>query len=181
MSIESLKNKPQHCFWCQQQIKQQLSDRQLIVIVCALLIIHAVCPSHSQKTREVLLLRVGGGELGAWSVSIPLCHKIYYRWRSKISTPETDLFAFSSEVVTLTFPVAYVIPPNPRSPCVLSWSLSYWRSGPCCNFKCIFEVKNKWQAAALNLKFKTSRRLEYRKVGFKDSSGARFRHGPPPV
>lgn len=32
---------------------------------------------------------------------------------SKISAPETDLFAFSSKVVTLTFPVAYVILPTP--------------------------------------------------------------------
>lgn len=32
---------------------------------------------------------------------------------SQISAPETDLFASSSEVVTLTFPVAYVIRAEP--------------------------------------------------------------------
>lgn len=32
---------------------------------------------------------------------------------SKISAPETDPFGFSSEVVTLTFPVAYAILPTP--------------------------------------------------------------------
>lgn len=32
---------------------------------------------------------------------------------SKINAPETDLFAFSSKVATLTFPVAYVILPTP--------------------------------------------------------------------
>lgn len=31
----------------------------------------------------------------------------------EISVPEADLSAFSSEVVTLTFPPAYVIPPTP--------------------------------------------------------------------
>lgn len=96
--------------------KWQLSDRQLIVIVCPLLIIHAVCLSHSQKTREVLLFLVGGGERGPRSVFYPsvlFVSQNLLQMESKISAPETDPFGFSSKVVTLTFPVAYAILPTP--------------------------------------------------------------------
>lgn len=105
--------------------KWQLSDRQPIVIVCLLLIIHAVCLSCSQKTRVMLLFRVWrgwrGGGRGPWSVLYPpvlLVSQNLLQMESKISAPETDLFAFSSEVVTLTFPLAYAILPTPQSPCV---------------------------------------------------------------
>lgn len=55
--IEKKATSSAQCFGFQQQISDN-SDRQLIVGVCPLLIIHAVCLSHSQKTREVLLFRV---------------------------------------------------------------------------------------------------------------------------
>lgn len=108
--------------------KWQLSDRQLIVIVCLLLIIHAVCLSRSQKTRVVLLFRVwrgwsGGGEGGGAlkcfvSPCAPRVTKSTTDGEQDKRSRDWSFFAFSSEVVTLTFPLAYVILPTPQSPCV---------------------------------------------------------------
>lgn len=53
--LQKKKQQAQLCFGFQQQISDN-SDRQLIVGVCPLLIIHAVCLSHSQ-TRGVLLFQ----------------------------------------------------------------------------------------------------------------------------
>ena len=95
---------------------RRLSDRQLIVVVCPWLISHAGCLSHSQKTRRVLLFQVQRGWAGGLKCFYPpvlLVSQNLLQMEKEISAPETDLFAFSSEVVTLTFPVAYVIHPAP--------------------------------------------------------------------
>lgn len=120
--------------------KWQLSDRQLIVIVCLLLIIHAVCLSRSQKTRVVLLFRVwrgwsGGGEGGGAlkcfvSPCAPRVTKSTTDGEQDKRSRDWSFFAFSSEVVTLTFPLAYVILPTPPNLLAFSpWSRSYWPSG----------------------------------------------------
>lgn len=119
--------------------KWQLSDRQLIVIVCLLLIIHAVCLSRSQKTRVVLLFRVwrgwsGGGEGGGpWSVLYPpvlLVSQNLLQMESKISAPETDLFLPSplrSWHWHSHWHTWYFQPPNLLA--FSPWSRSYWPSG----------------------------------------------------
>lgn len=55
----------------------------------------------------------------------------------EISLPQAELSAFSSEVVTLTFPPAYVIPPTP-----IVFSPHPALIGPqeFSNFKSLFEV-----------------------------------------
>lgn len=65
---------------------------------------------------------------------------------SQISAPEADLFAFSSEVVTLTFPLAYVIPPTPSLP-VFSPDPALIGPQEFYDFKSIFEVEGKRQPA----------------------------------
>lgn len=69
----------------------------------------------SQKTREVLLFEVGGGR-GGLSVqypSVPLVSPNLLQMESKISAQRLIRLVSPLEVVTLTFPVAYVILPTP--------------------------------------------------------------------
>ena len=99
----------------------------LIVNVCPLLIIHAVFLSLSQKTRGVFLFHFWRG-LGLFlsPCVLPVSQNLL-QMESKISAPETDLFAFSSEVVTLTFSLAYVILPTPS---LLVFSPDHFLIGP---------------------------------------------------
>lgn len=87
---------------------------------------------------------------------------------SKISAPETDLFAFSSKVVTLTFPVAYVILPAPS---LLVFSPHPFLSGPQDPSAVLsaFLKSRINDNQRLKVKLKTRQRLIYRTVGLKVS------------
>lgn len=71
-----------------------------------------MCLAHSKKTRVVLFFSGlegwEGGQSGFYP-SVLLVSQNLLQMESEISAPETDLFAFFSEVVTLTFPLAHVI------------------------------------------------------------------------
>lgn len=54
---------------------------------------------------------LGGGQSGFYP-SVLLVSQNLLQMESEISAPETDLFAFFSKVVTLTFPLAHVILPT---------------------------------------------------------------------
>lgn len=56
---------------------------------------------------------LGRGQLKRIYPSLLLVSQNLPQMEGEISVPEADLSAFSSEVVTLTFPPAYVIPPTP--------------------------------------------------------------------
>lgn len=97
------------------------------------------CRSSQKNRRRAFVPRLEW----AWSVfspSVLLVSQNLLQMESKISAPEADLFAFSSEVVTLTFSLANVILSTPRL-LVFSFHLVLIAPWELCNLKRILKAK----------------------------------------